>query len=932
MRISYSFGIIDLLHYGHINVLTEAKETSDLHIFGLVSDEAALGWMGTMVSSYDERKKVLESISHIDEIMLQKTLDPLENLKLIHKRFPDAEITLFHGDNWRIIPAERFLKSIGGQISFIKYYEKLSPENIQKQLNTRHIEKRKRSNLISTKANTLLALRDKLKHSKIEDIVVITTDEYYSDKANVLKTIMDAFNGETIIVRSSSSNEDNYELSNAGHYESVLHVDSADESEICAAIETVISSYERDALDDGEEQILIQTQTQHVAASGVIFTRDLQKNRPYYVINYDDGGSTDSVTSGTGGKTIWFSHQGDIDRIPLKWRKLLTSVSEIERLLDGMILDIEFAITQTNEVVIFQVRPLAANYKFEQKINDDELFQLIVNEKLKYEKLINAYDHSKMMLSDMAFWNPSEIIGSNPRNLDYSLYREIITKQAWNEGLVPMGYKAVNKDLMYKIGNKPYISIEYSFMSLIPSKLDDPLSVKLMNYYKEKLKQDLTAHDKIEFEIVYSCFDFETQHKLDELEHFGFDVGEIHAISEALHELTCDALHQYHETLRKDLEDIELLETSRKSIQSEIARDGASIDELIDYFKQLIRHLKKYGTPQFSRQARYAFIASSMCKSLVAKGYFDQESMDQFMLSIHTVASEFEYDFNRYMNGDIDRAYFNDKYGHLRSGTYDIRTERYEKLNFMTSKRETSITRNDPTDKQGISLDAGVVRRALDDINFLIDEHEYIEIIKSSLEQRELFKFEFTKSLSLALEILIIIAERLQMDRHLFSYLEISDIYASEYYRNENELVEFWTTIMQQRKLMYYKRSELVLPEVIQNERDLDFIEIGESRPNFITDKVIDGEVVLIEENNEADIRGKIVVITKADPGFDWIFAEDIKGLITMYGGAASHMAIRCAEFGIPAAIGCGERIYNYVSSLSRLKLDCINGKITEWG
>ena len=48
-------------------------------------------------------------------------------------------------------------------------------------------------------------------------------------------------------------------------------------------------------------------------------------------------------------------------------------------------------------------------------------------------------------------------------------------------------------------------------------------------------------------------------------------------------------------------------------------------------------------------------------------------------------------------------------------------------------------------------------------------------------------------------------------------------------------------------------------------------------------------------------------MIESADPGYDWIFTHDIKGLITKYGGAASHMAIRCAEFNLPAAIGSGE-------------------------
>ena len=34
------------------------------------------------------------------------------------------------------------------------------------------------------------------------------------------------------------------------------------------------------------------------------------------------------------------------------------------------------------------------------------------------------------------------------------------------------------------------------------------------------------------------------------------------------------------------------------------------------------------------------------------------------------------------------------------------------------------------------------------------------------------------------------------------------------------------------------------------------------------------------------------------------------KYLVTQYGGANSHMAIRCAELGIPAVIGAGEKSF----------------------
>ena len=42
-----------------------------------------------------------------------------------------------------------------------------------------------------------------------------------------------------------------------------------------------------------------------------------------------------------------------------------------------------------------------------------------------------------------------------------------------------------------------------------------------------------------------------------------------------------------------------------------------------------------------------------------------------------------------------------------------------------------------------------------------------------------------------------------------------------------------------------------------------------------------------------------------------------------MYGGANSHMAIRCAEFQIPAAIGCGKELYERLLQANAIELDC---------
>ena len=71
----------------------------------------------------------------------------------------------------------------------------------------------------------------------------------------------------------------------------------------------------------------------------------------------------------------------------------------------------------------------------------------------------------------------------------------------------------------------------------------------------------------------------------------------------------------------------------------------------------------------------------------------------------------------------------------------------------------------------------------------------------------------------------------------------------------------------------------------------------------------------------DLDLTGAIICMENADPGFDWIFTRSIAGLVTRFGGTNSHMAVRCAEYGLPAAIGVGERLFDMAAGADRLVL-----------
>ena len=68
--------------------------------------------------------------------------------------------------------------------------------------------------------------------------------------------------------------------------------------------------------------------------------------------------------------------------------------------------------------------------------------------------------------------------------------------------------------------------------------------------------------------------------------------------------------------------------------------------------------------------------------------------------------------------------------------------------------------------------------------------------------------------------------------------------------------------------------------------------------------------------------------IENADPGFDFVFNFEIKGLITRFGGANSHMAIRAAELQIPSVLGIGDVLYQKWLGAKRLHINCLTQKV----
>ncbi len=84
----------DLLHHGHINILRKAADLGEITV-GLLTDKAIARYKRLPFLSYDQRKKIVENIKGVVDVIPQETLDYVPNLR---KLKPDYVV---HGDDWK---------------------------------------------------------------------------------------------------------------------------------------------------------------------------------------------------------------------------------------------------------------------------------------------------------------------------------------------------------------------------------------------------------------------------------------------------------------------------------------------------------------------------------------------------------------------------------------------------------------------------------------------------------------------------------------------------------------------------------------------------------------------------------------------------------------------------------------------------------------
>ena len=285
---------------------------------------------------------------------------------------------------------------------------------------------------------------------------------------------------------------------------------------------------------------------------------------------------------------------------------------------------------------------------------------------------------------------------------------------------------------MISILGKPYIDVKKSFNSFFPKTLSKSIKNKLLKIWTSKLKNNLNLHDKIEFEVAITCFDFQLKNRLKQKEYSYLTTKEKMIISN-YKKFTFNLISNF------DFD---------KYIKRLNKLDKIKYIEKKDFKEQLL-NISINGIVPFAILARHAFIGQSLLKSLVVKNIITKSQNTSFQLSYQTITKSFLKDMRKVKLKQLSKSEFMKTYGHLRAGTYNIKSPRYDQMKNFEYDGGYIKDKKYQLDKKIISrLERLMFQENIKNIN----PNKIFEYIKKSCELREYSKFLFTKQLSQLLE------------------------------------------------------------------------------------------------------------------------------------------------------------------------------------
>lgn len=785
---------------------------------------------------------------------------------------------------------------------------------------------RRRTVRFGTKAETLERLATRVRSAAVPDLIHFTVERWQRRRTECIRRIAERFHGDTVIVRSSALVEDSAASSYAGRFDSVPGVAVDRPTDIEAAIDRVVASMTGNPGD----QVLVQPMLREVTVSGVILTYDLVHGAPYYVINYDDeSGRTDSVTGGRGvhkALRVYRNAAAAYVRSP-RIARFLDLARELERLCGETPLDIEFALTRNGDLYLLQVRRIAAARGWHPVTERRVSRQLVFVESYVREcsERRPGLFGRRTILAVMPDWNPAEMIGATPRPMAASLYRELITRHVWREARAFMGYRHLPpEELMVLLNSHPYVDVRASFNSFLPKDVAADTGEALVDAWLDRLDAHPELHDKVEFEVALTCLDFDFDGRMRRDYAGVLSPVRRRSFRDQLQLLTHACLRLEGDgSLALALAVVATLDAEGSAAHREPAqRDTGGLRRAV----RLIRSSTLTGTFAFAVIARHAFIAEALLRSAVQRGAVAEERLDVLRRSVVTITGGMLREYAAVGRGRMARAEFLDRYGHLRPGTYDITSLRYDERDDLFAD---TLPHEQERDRRAFGW-SRTEHRALASLLREAGFHgvtpgTLLEYARRAIAGREHAKFVFTRSLSDALRELAGWGESQGLSRDDLSFVdwEALERHCSDPAIDYTD--RHFLGLADEGRRRHAEAHAFRLSHLVLDVRDIYVATIHRSEPNFVGKGRAAGVVAILDaqSSGQVSLYGCVACIENADPGFDWVFTRGIVALVTKFGGINSHMSIRRAELGIPAAIGCGEQTFERLRHSAFVEIDC---------
>jgi glutamine kinase len=750
---------------------------------------------------------------------------------------------------------------------------------------------------LGTKAESLARLSSAVTKARVLPLHLVALPDWQEHRERELDRITaQDWAGGPLIVRSSAAAEDSFSESMAGQFLSLQGLRGRDE--LARAIDDVFSSYGGPGSDD---QVLVQPQLRGSWMSGVACSCHPSTGAPYYVVNWVESAATDAVTSGAEGKLhTWYgARYSSAARPPsAPIAGVLALLAELRALTSISALDIEFAVSDDDELILLQVRPLVAGGARIPEARHHSALDGIAQSVAAGQQPAPEVPGRRAIYGVMPDWNPAEMIGLHPRPLALSLYRSLITDLTWAEARKRYGYRDLcGTPLLMDFAGLPYIDVRASAASLLPAGVPDAVAHKLVDHAVDTLAANPHLHDKLESQVVVSAHGLRTDTRMASLDVL--DNAERSAFTDTLRALTDRLVTS--DLVWHDLDQLRGLDSGP------VFSGPAGV-------AQLVTRCVQFGTLPFAGLARAAFVATELLDDLVTEGVLDPADKAAFIASLDLVSSELRRGF-----ATLDRDAFLKRYGHLRPGTYDILSPRYDEQPEVYF--DWSAPREDvapPPEFRLTGVQRLEVERLIRAAGLSFGADRLLEFAGSAIRGRELAKFEFTRVLSDVLVAVRRLGEQCGLDAAEMSYVDIQAV--ATLTGNPRDNREILCRAIERGRERHDLGQSVSLPPLITGPADVWSFRSQDTRPNFVTRGRAVGPVADIDAGDPPE--GAIAMIASADPGYDWLFARGIAGLVTAFGGVNSHMALRALELGVPAVIGVGEAQFRRWTKAAGLDID----------